>query len=58
MYGEMPEPRNTNKSKTFHKSGVITVVTGVVIVLVVVLLGIRWKQFRETKGEAFVSWLA
>ena len=58
MYGEMPVPRNKNKSNMSRKSGVVTVVTGVVIVLVVVLLGFRWKQFRETKGEAFVSWLA
>jgi len=56
LEGEMPVPSNINKPKLSRQSrwGIIAVTTGVVIVVAVVLLG-RWKQFRETNGEVFVS---
>lgn len=57
LHGEMPVPTNTNKSMLSGQSRweIIAVATGVVIAVAVVLLGVRWRQFRESKGEGFVS---
>ena len=55
LLGEMPVPKNRNKSKLSRQSlgGIIAVATGVAIIVAVILLGVRWKQFREIKGEVF-----
>ena len=57
LHGEMPVPTNTNKSKLSRQSrwGIIAVATGVVTVVAVVLLGVRWRRYMESKGEEFVS---
>ena len=60
LSGQMPVPTKRNKSKLSRQSqwGIIVVAKGVVIVLAVVVLRVRWKQFRQIKGEEFASYLA
>ena len=53
LRGEMPVPTNTNKSRQSHW-GIIAVAIGVVTALAVFLF-VGLGQFRETKGEEFVS---
>ena len=50
--GKMLKNRKLSRQS---RCGIIVVVTGVLIVLAVVVLGVRWKQFREIKGKVFVS---
>ena len=53
--GQMLKNRKKSKLSRQSRCGIIVVVTGVLIVLAVVLIGVRWKQFREIKGKVFVS---